>query len=98
VLHSDWGEHPGPYAIDIRRPARGHVWRLSVATAGSPDATLRLRFLVPPPPGTAVDVIDLMTRLRASLEGKSAKSAPAHHARRTTTTTKKTARGKRHAA
>jgi len=44
------------------------------------------------------EVIDLMTRLRASLEGKSAKSAPAHHARRTTTTTKKTARGKRHAA
>src|SRR3989304_3217943 len=32
--------------------------------------------------------------LAASLEGKSAKSAPAHHARRPTTTTKKTARGK----
>jgi len=59
--HSEWAQTPGNYAVDIRQPSNGSVWRLALDTDGSSPVTLRFDFIVPPP-GMSADLIDLMTQ------------------------------------
>lgn len=60
--HHDWQQHPGSYAVDMRDPAEGGVWRIAIDADGRSQVLLDLEFVVPPPPGITADLIDLMAQ------------------------------------
>jgi hypothetical protein len=62
LVHDDWIEQPGTYAIDIREPAGGGVWKLSLLTTEMDPVDLRFDFLDELPAGIRADLIDVMTQ------------------------------------
>jgi hypothetical protein len=58
--HPDWSSGAGDYAVDMRRSAGGSVWKMEAISYSGESADLTLEWIVPPPAGVAVDLLDLM--------------------------------------
>lgn len=60
--HNDWHTNAGRYAIDIRKPQIGDIWRLHFETTSEGPVMLSFSFLDDLPPGIFADFVDLITQ------------------------------------
>ncbi|HDS73969.1 MAG TPA: T9SS type A sorting domain-containing protein, partial [Firmicutes bacterium] len=60
IQHDDWERRSGDYAVDVRTPGTGGIWRFLVDVNDNGPVELRLSFADPLPTGIYADLIDLM--------------------------------------
>ncbi len=71
MQHEDWERRPGDYAVDVRPPGTGGIWRFLVDVNDDGPVDLQLSFADPLPSGVYADLIDLMVMDSVRLDQQS---------------------------